>query len=311
MDFFEKNGFPSPNSGIELERSQQIEGKFSLFIKDEEQRVIGCGIYEPLIDEEELSIGYWLRILPKINDAEGFNNYEKNNSFFFILADDHYYLIDSIRRNNPKFLKEKKLNSLIDTIKTKIKSNNENGLNQIKNQVAELSNKINEYETILRENESLIESLKENIRILEHYRQVSEDLTKEKNELERLLKCEYSRNVITVDELSKLYNNHQIERLLMKPFYFDETEILHHVRLGLKTATRTIIPNEITEMCWNQNYGGSTIKLRVKYEHKSWYEEANNYATISKTHCFLINEKGEIEHEEYSENEEDIYVFIK
>ena len=121
MDFFEKNGFPSPNSGIELERSQQIEGKFSLFIKDEEQRVIGCGIYEPLIDEEELSIGYWLRILPKINDAEGFNNYEKNNSFFFILADDHYYLIDSIRSNNPKFLKEKKLNSLIDTIKTKIR----------------------------------------------------------------------------------------------------------------------------------------------------------------------------------------------
>lgn len=311
MDFFEKIGFPALNSGIKLERLKQEEGEFSLFIKDNDNQIIGCGIYDSSINEEELYTSNAWVITRRFFNTNRFKYFDENNCFFFQLADEHYYLLNTIHANNPTYKKQRDLSMLINEVKSKIKSNQEYELNQVKNQVTELNDKINEYENSIREKEVLIESLRENIKTLENYRRLSEDLMNEKKELTRLLNCEYTRNVITIDELRTYYNNLQIDRLVKKPFYFEETEILHQIRLGLKNATRSIIPNVLTEMCWNQNYNGSEIKLRVKYEHWRWYEEANNYAPHNKTHCFFINELGEIKHEEYWEQDDDKYVLIK
>ena len=295
MDFFKKSGFPAPNSGIELECLQQEEGKFSLFIKDDEQRVIGCGIYEPLIEND------WFSIAPKIANAEGHRDFEESNCFFFILADEFYYLVDT-NMINPTPIKERSLDALTKRIGTVKKSNQEYGLNQIKNQAAELSDKISEYETSLREKESLIESLTAN---LERYRKDADNLKTEKNKLEKLLKCEYSRNVITIVELGKRYNKLQMERLLRKPFYFDETKIIRQ-RLGMNFVNRKEIA--LTEMSWKQNHDGSSIKLRVKYDF--WEFEEGEYFPNNKTHCFFIDELGEIEREEYWEQEDDKYVLV-
>lgn len=260
MDFFEKNGFPASNSGIEIERLTPEDGKFSLFIKDDEKRVIGCGIYDPLIDEEELYMGSWWSVAPKIVNAEGYRNFEKSNCFFFILADNHYYLLD-VYSNNPTQKKEKNIIALNKKIGNVKKTNSEYELNQLKSQVEELNGKINEYETSLQEKESIIESLRENAKRLEHCQNVAENLINEKKELKKIIKCEYSRNVITIEELKTQYSSHQIERLSQRPFLYgeEESELIYTVTGGRFTKSGLI------EIAINRTRDSTEIQIRVEY----------------------------------------------
>ncbi len=310
MDYFQKSGFPLPNSGIELERSKQEEGKFSLFIKDDEQKVIGCGIYEPSIDAEELNNGDCWEIESQIKKLEGFEDFEKNHCFFFILADEHYYLMN-IGCFIPKSYKQINLKMLIDKIKTTIIRNREYVFNQMKSQITELSDKISEYEASLGEKELLIASLRENIRNLEHYPIVAKDLFKENKKLNDLLNYEYSQNIINIDELRGLYNHLQIERLIKRPFLFGSEEEEKIVTINGSKTTKI----KLVEIAFNLGRRSGEILIRVKYirhVHDSGGDGyPSGYYPNEKTDYYLINEEGVIVKDDENDNINNIFALIK
>ena len=310
MDYFQKSGFPSPDSGIEVERSKQEEGKFSLFIKDDEQKVIGCGIYEPSIDAEELINSDCWEIESQIKKLEGFENFEKNHCFFFILADEHYYLMD-IGRFIPKSYKQIHLKMLIDKIKTTIKRNREYVFNQMKSQITELSDNISEYESSLREKELLIASLRENIRNLEHYPIVAKDLFKENKKLNDLLNYEYSQNIINIDELRGLYNHLQIERLIKRPFLFGSEEEEKIVTISGSKTTKI----KLVEIAFNLSRRSMEIFIRVIYIHH-WHNSGGDgypggyYPNEKILNYYIINEEGAIVPDDENDNINNTFALI-
>ena len=86
MNFFQKNNFPI-GSSLTVQYEEQSINKYSIFLKDSNQKIIACGVYDPTIDQDSVKfIHYFSMTEPnyfkELNEAFGFR---------FILGDDSYF----------------------------------------------------------------------------------------------------------------------------------------------------------------------------------------------------------------------------
>jgi hypothetical protein len=316
MDYFKKVGFPTKLSGIVLEQSEQLDGKFSMFVKDSKMKVIGCGVYEPSFVEEKYDDNLdGLKIRRKIWDCEGFNKFYDNNCLFILLADEHYYLLDMYSKS-PKQIKERNIEVLYDEINNLIKHSDEVELKEQINKTTDLAIKIDEYKNNLHEKDLLIETLNQKIRILESYKNDANRFRDEILTLEKKIKSEYKRNIITIEELKSVYNEFQVERLTRRPFLFGNDE-----ELSIKTVNGgSTFKSNLVEICIIKNRMSNELRIRVEYEHykyiddkdmqSGYYPDALLYNLMEKISYFLINEKGEEQKYFQKSNADDEYALI-
>ena len=134
--------------------------------------------------------------------------------------------------------------------------------------------------------------------------------------MEKKIKSEYKRNIITIEELKSVYNEFQVERLTRRPFLFGNDE-----ELSIKTVNGgSTFKSNLVEICIIKNRIDNELRIRVEYEHykyiddkdmpSGYYPDALLYNTMEKISYYLINEKGEEQKYSPKPNTEDEYVLI-
>lgn len=316
MDFFEKNNFPTNDLGVILERENNKEDGFSLFIKDKEGKVIGCGIYDSETNQDELYMGDALTLLRKISNADGFKELKNTGCFFFSFSDNHYYIadIDSI---NPQIKKATDLKPLTKHIIEVVERESQNLKRKANEQLEKLTTETERLTLTLSEKDEYIKVLEEKSRQLKSMTE-SYNVCRDKLILvEHTLECEYVRNTVTITQLKKTDNKEQIKSLTKEPFWFDEPIFEDgasaiRTRNGIISIKRKL--NEITDFSICPNYPKPILKVRVKYKHWMYSDGGDGYPPMyypsDGIYFFLINEDGTVAIDNSNQNEDDIYALI-
>ncbi len=113
MNFFQKNNFPR-GSSLTVQYEEQSLNKYSIFLKDNNQKIIACGIYDPTIDKDSVEIIHYF----SMTEPNYFKELNAAFGFRFILGDDYYFACpaNSIMQKAYKSSSYTDLLKLIDTV---------------------------------------------------------------------------------------------------------------------------------------------------------------------------------------------------
>jgi hypothetical protein len=273
MDFLIKNNFNSIE-GLRLKKTDDNESGFDLLLYTLDDKLIGCG----KIDESFIAWDY-----SKFFD-KGFSIYhnelERKNGFYFLATANSVWKhkVNHIFHYGEEYTEISSFVSSIKNLFPEVKSVIEREVDSLTEKTYNLERELDEAKAKSEHlsgecNKLMLENSK-----LKSVSKQFEQAQKKIEELEFKLKFEFVRDTISLDELSIKINSNQFNKILEKPFGFNESSFkarnghLFSPHMVGEEQQNTHDNYWINDCSLNSEIDAPNIIVRLTYTFSVWLE---------------------------------------